>query len=130
MQGRTCVCAPCLGETLGGISHATFGDRRAPNMGPGPPEHQTLCAKMARMRDGSADHSGRGDRHTSLRFIISTALATARAVNAMYVIDGFWHAVEHIMEPSDTKRFFTSHAWFHLFRTPSFDVLLMRAPPI
>ena len=32
--------------------------------------------------------------------------------------------------PSVMNRFFTSHAWFHWFTTPSLGVRLIRAPPI
>jgi hypothetical protein len=43
------------------------------------------------------------------RLSSSTAKSAARAVNAMYDSDGFWHAVEAMHEPSVTNTFAASH---------------------
>ena len=51
-----------------------------------------------------------GAHQTSPRFMAATACAAARAVIAMYVMLGFWHAQLAMHEPSVRKRFFTSHA--------------------
>src|ERR1019366_299811 len=85
---------------------------------------------------GEARHRSHGTAtadgavHRAPFFISPTACAAARAVSAMYVIDGFWHPFDAMHAPSVTNRFFTSHAWFHPFSTPSIGVMLMRAPPI
>ena len=38
-------------------------------------------------------------------------------MNAIYEIEGFWHAAEVMKAPSVKKRFGTSCAWHHLFNT-------------
>ena len=49
-----------------------------------------------------------------------TAWSAARAVSAMYVSDGFWHADDAMHEPSVTKTFGASHTWFHELSTDDF----------
>ncbi|MNC88569.1 hypothetical protein D3C83_43960 [compost metagenome] len=46
----------------------------------------------------------------SFLFMAATAWAAARAVSAMYVMLGFWHALLAMHAPSVTNRFLTSHA--------------------
>src|SRR5437870_2981648 len=70
------------------------------------------------------------DPYSSFRFIASTAYAAARAVSPMYVMDGFWHAVDAMQAPSVTNTFFTSWHWLWAFKTDVFGSRPMRAVPI
>src|SRR5213080_2786213 len=48
----------------------------------------------------------------------------------MYVMDGFWHAVDAMQAPSVTHRFFTSWHWLWPFSTDVFGSRPIRAVPI
>ncbi len=63
-------------------------------------------------------------------FIRSTAGSTALAVSAMYVIEGFWFAVDAMLAPSVQKRFGTSHDWFQPLSTLLARSFPIRAVPI
>lgn len=66
-------------------------------------ERQHLCSRVVPIPLGG--HGGYRLRRVSS----STAKAAARAVSAMYVSDGFWHAVDAMQAPSVTKTLGASH---------------------
>src|SRR5262249_16939847 len=73
---------------------------------------------------------GHGIPHRFRFFSSFTAKSAARAVSAMYVSDGFWHAADVMHEPSVTNTFGASHTWLCAFSTEVFGSRPMRAVPI
>src|SRR5579871_2297462 len=59
-----------------------------------------------------------------------TAWSAARAVNAIYVNEGFWQAAEAINDPSVTNTFGASHTWLNLLSTEDFGSFPILAVPI
>src|SRR5439155_15021744 len=99
-----------------------------------PERRERGCAERLQQRPAIGGDASRiphpASRHSSLRFMASTAYTAARAVSAMYVMEGFWFADEAMQAPSVTNRFFTSWHWLWAFRTEVFGSRPIRAVPI